>query len=98
MGRPPRELPPKEFSILPLKYNFDFRSNHEKDHVVERSQGGPKDKVAGASGIEIFHQEYQRVNININTLKSWVLVLPYKPYRLVLLSVRATIGCKSYRL
>lgn len=35
--------------------------NHVKDHVVERSQGGPKDKVAGASGIDIFKQELPRV-------------------------------------
>ena len=49
-----------------------FRKKHDKDFVVERSQGGPKDKVAGASGIQIFHQELPRVrySYSLNHLDS----------------------------
>ena len=43
-------------------FTWSLRKNHEKDFVVKRCQGGLKDKVAGAAGIEIFHQKLPRVS------------------------------------
>ena len=43
-------------------FSWSLSKNHEKKFVVERSQGGPNNKVAGAAGIGMFDQELPRVS------------------------------------
>jgi hypothetical protein len=40
---------------------YHSRKNHDSEKTIERSHGGPKDKVKEAGGLQIFHQQLPRV-------------------------------------
>ena len=45
---------------------YNSRKNHDSEKTIERSHGGPKDKVKEAGGLQIFHQQFPRVKAGLH--------------------------------